>query len=252
MRAILCLVIGVFFLCGCASQIGFRSYSKEPVEKLIHPALGVEALGDPGHLLYDIYGKKLVEFIEIIEPVEGAIPGPLRFPFKFSFRKTTLYRKFEAGDYLYFIAPEGDADAYIAKDVRAVLNNDLMGIRVSKAGKIEWFVDSSAYNDSPVPRLWTREINSDETASLFHKTRYERVELNSLKTYVRFSKRTEKSVTLSVSLNSVSDQFEYSIEKLPMEVAISGGILQILAFNEKGQMKYKWVKYPNFAEGRLY
>ena len=237
---------------GCASKIGYRHYFEKKPQAITFPEVGKEMMSDPGQIIYETYQGHVEECLELIEPFKGNMPGPLFAPFRFSINSKTLVKKFEAGDHLYFVAKEGEANADIPGGFRVIRNEDIIGVRVSSNGEFEWFVDSSAYNTDHVPRLWTRPLTEDEGLNLIHKKNITRLPLQTNSAEIRFAGGSAKELKLRVVINRVHDSFTYDMSKLPQKVNIAGGVLEITSFTKEGQLKYKWEKLPSLFSGRLY
>jgi hypothetical protein len=246
-----CFLILPFLFCSCASEVGFRDYFNAKAQQMSSPELGVESLMEPGQLIYETYEAKMVEYISLLKPVKELMPGPLFTPFRFSIGATKLIKAFQAKEYSYFIAPEDDVNADLPGGLRLIRNEDILGVRVSQEGDIEWFVDSSAYNTDHIPRLWTKDVSEDDMLNMVHNKKMERVKAQSLQGAIKLSAVSETAVEIIVIVSSVPEKLTFPVKKFPFIVEVSNGQLVVLGIEDK-KLKFKWRKLPNLYKGRSY
>ena len=242
------VLLFTLFGCSCASQVGFRHYFKDDLVAKAFPELDKEMVCQPGKLIYETYTTREVESIELLRPVNILMLGPLKIPFRLTIKATNLVKEFEAGEYSYFVAPQADTKANIP-GIKMVRNEDIIGIRISSYGVLEWYVDSSVYNTDHIPRLSTKLVSKKSLLNLVHRKKHVRFQKQEMAGVIELYSISAAHIKLLVRRKEISEIHTFS--RSDKTISIARGELKILAIDPENQLKYKWLRLPKLYRRSL-
>ena len=143
---------------------GFRVSAQSDFIHHVAPNVGQKIEVTPGQQFYsDLYTRPLMAY-HLDHPFKSKMPGAMGMKFSFSIDDSLLMPsgKSHNGEWSYYIPNENRFKASYSLLGSVIRDGDSVGLRVSRNGIKEWFVDNSIYNH--MISIWTRKVNADDPA----------------------------------------------------------------------------------------
>lgn len=147
----LLLSVGIVISAGASGQVVSRS---------IAPDVGTVVTVTPGQVFYsDTYVRPVAAY-QIDRTFKASMPGAMGLPFSFSIDSNLLFKK--------GVSRDGNWTVYVPEKFTAshgLLGNvlspgDTVGLLVSPAGDMKWFVDNSNHNG--MSTIWSRKLKPSD------------------------------------------------------------------------------------------
>lgn len=130
--------------------------------RLVSSTVGSITAVTPGEAFYVEVGVVPVMALRLSRPFKSSMKGSMGFPFAFSIDSVVLVSAGRSADgrWTYFTPRDNAFTASHGLLGSVIAPGDTVGLRVSKSGEREWFVDNSIHNGFTT--IWTRRVKDTD------------------------------------------------------------------------------------------